>query len=106
MTPPNQPLPPEPARWATVPAGPTAPFGYDPAGRPYSDKQRLVAGLLGIFFGCVGAGRFYTGHTNMGLVQLGLTIVTLGFGAAWGIVDGVLTLVNGRTDVYGRPLRD
>ena len=87
-------------------ADPMAPFGYDPTGRPYSDKLKLVAGLLGIFFGGFGVGRFYTGHTNIGLAQLAVTIVTIGFGALWGLIDGVLILVNGGTDAHGRPLRD
>ena len=37
-------------------------YGVDPAtGLPYSDKSKVVAGLLGILLGYFGAGRFYTG---------------------------------------------
>lgn len=85
---------------------PAAPFGYDPMGRPFSDKQKLVAGLLGIFLGGFGIGRFYTGHTNIGIAQLVVTLVTCGLGSLWGLIDGIMILVNGGTDAEGRPLRD
>lgn len=83
-----------------------APFGYDQLGRPYSDKQKLIAGLLQILVGGLGIGRFYTGHTGIGIAQLVVTLFTCGLGAIWGLVDGILILVNGGTDAQGRPLRD
>jgi len=85
---------------------PAAPYGYDPMGRPYSDKQKLTAGLLQILLGGLGIGRFYTGHTGIGVAQLLVTLVTCGLGALWGVIDGILILVNGGTDAQGRPLRD
>ena len=87
-------------------ADPSAPYGYDMAGRPFSDKQKIVAGLLGIFLGGFGVGRFYTGHTNIGIAQLVVTLVTCGLGSLWGLIDGIMILVNGGTDSEGRPLRD
>jgi TM2 domain-containing membrane protein YozV len=84
----------------------SAPYGYDAMGRPYSDKQKLVAGLLGILLGWLGVGRFYTGHTGLGVAQLVLSLVTCGLGSIWGLIDGILILVNGGTDAQGRPLRD
>jgi len=85
---------------------PSAPFGYDPQGRPYSDKQKLVAGLLQILLGGFGIGRFYTGHTGIGIAQIAVTLVTCGIGAIWGLIDGIMILVNGGTDSQGRPLRN
>jgi hypothetical protein len=35
-----------------------------------SDKSGVVAGLLQLFFGCFGAGRFYLGSTAIGILQL------------------------------------
>lgn len=84
---------------------PAAPFGYDPQGRPYSDKQKLVAGLLQILIGGFGVGRFYTGHTGIAIAQIAVTLVTCGIGAIWGLIDGIMILVNGGTDAQGRPLR-
>ncbi|MDD9206481.1 TM2 domain-containing protein [Georgenia sp. 10Sc9-8] len=81
------------------------PYGY---ADPYA-KSRLAAGLLGIFLGGLGIHRFYLGHVGIGIVQLLVTVVTAGFGAIWGFVEGILYLT-ARTgtfsrDASGRPLR-
>ncbi|RKE19276.1 TM2 domain-containing protein [Streptomyces sp. TLI_171] len=74
-----------------------------PAQNPaQSDKSKVVAGLLQIFFGYLGIGRFYTGHVGMGIAQL-LTCGGLGF---WSLIDGILFLVSDtRTDAQGRVLK-
>ena len=79
---------------------------YDAQGRPLSDKSKVVAGLLGILLGGFGAGRFYTGHTSLAVGQLLVTIFTCGLGHFWGLIDGIMILVNGGTDAQGRVLRD
>ncbi|GAA4850892.1 TM2 domain-containing protein [Kitasatospora terrestris] len=67
-----------------------------------SDKSKLVAGLLQIFLGTLGIGRFYTGHVGIAIAQL-LTCGGLGF---WSLIDGILFLVSDdRTDAQGRKLR-
>jgi TM2 domain-containing membrane protein YozV len=84
-----------------------APFGIDPAtGMPFSDKQKMMAGLLQIFLGGFGAGRFYTGHYGLAIAQLAVTWVTCGVGVIWPIIDGVMMLTGKVTDAQGRPLRD
>ena len=89
-----------------------APYGYpaqpqfDQYGRPVSDKSKVVAGILGIALGGFGAGRFYTGHTGIAVAQLIVTLVTCGLGHFWGLIDGIMILVNGGTDAQGRVLRD
>ncbi|CAL9275810.1 MULTISPECIES: TM2 domain-containing protein [Streptomyces] len=86
----------------TVPPNPAAPYGYDPQGRPYSDKSKIVAGLLQIFLGGLGIGRFYVGSVGVGVAQL-LTCGGLGF---WALIDGILFLTSkDRTDKEGRVLR-
>ena len=83
-----------------------APFGVDPrTGLPYSEKTKLAAGLLGIFLGFFGAGRFYTGHTSLGVAQLLVSIVTFGFGSIWGLIDGIIMLTSDSKDAQGFPLR-
>lgn len=79
--------------------------GFAPNGQPYSDKSKVVAGILGILLGCFGAGRFYTGHVKIGLAQF-LTSLCFGAGAIWALVDGIMILVKGGTDAEGRVLRD
>ncbi len=75
-----------------------------PAG--VSDKSKVVAGILGILLGTFGVGRFYTGHTKIGVLQLVVGVCTFGIGGLWGVIDGILILITGGTDALGRPLRD
>jgi len=81
---------------------PAAPYGYDPMGRPYSDKSKVVAGVLQLFLGGFGVGRFYTGHTGIALGQL----FTCGGCGIWALIDGIMLLAgNDATDAQGRVLR-
>ncbi len=84
-----------------------APYGIDPiTGMPFSDKTKMVAGLLNIlplFVGIGGVGRFYTGHIGLGVAQLLLGWLTCGI---WPLIDGIMMLMGKVTDVQGRPLRD
>ncbi|MDG4801472.1 TM2 domain-containing protein [Micromonospora sp. WMMD980] len=82
----------------------TTPYQQYPQG--VSDKSKVVAGILQILLGGFGAGRFYIGDTKTAVIQLVVSLVTCGFGAIWGLVDGILLLVNGGVDGQGRPLRD
>ncbi|MFD3509575.1 NINE protein [Nocardia sp. NPDC058666] len=89
------------------PNDPEAPYGRDIYGVPFSDKQKLMAGLLQIFLGGFGVGRFYLGYTGIGIAQLAITIVSLGcLGWIWPLIDGILILTGKVPDVEGRPLRD
>lgn len=86
-------------------ASPSAPWGIHPVtGVPYSDKQKLVAGLLQLLIP-LGIGRFYVGDSGKGVAQLLVTIFTCGLGAIWPFVDGILILTGDPVDSYGRPLR-
>lgn len=93
---------------STVPGGsqpPPAPYGYDRFGRPYSDKMKVVAGVLQIVLPC-GLGRLYSGRTGLGIAQLLVTLLTFGLGSIWPFIDGILILVQGSDDGRGLPLRD
>src|SRR6185295_14964934 len=89
---------------------PAAPYGRHPlTGEPFSDKSKVVAGLLQLLglFGLVGIGRIYLGYTGLGIAQLVVGLITCGIGAiVWGIVDAVLILTDKVRDPEGRPLRD
>ena len=93
-------------------AGQAVPYGtgypqYHPVtGQPLSDKSKIVAGILQLFLGGFGAGRFYTGHTGMAVAMILVTVFTCGIGSIWGLIDGIIILVNGGTDAQGRVLRD
>ena len=87
-------------------AYPAAYYGVDAYGRPLSDKSKLTAGLLQIFLGGFGVGRFYLGYTNIGVLQLVVSVVTCGIGSIWGLIDGIMILIGNVPDPQGRMLRD
>ncbi len=106
MAPPQAP----PGTWGGPPAYPppvvATPYGIHPAtGMPYSDKSKVVAGVLQLVLP-FGVGRFYTGHIGIGVAQLAVSILTCGIGCIWPWVDGVLMLMGNVPDAQGRPLRD
>ena len=89
------------------PVDPAAPYGRHPmTGEPFSDKSKLTAGLLELFLGAFGAGRFYLGQPGIAIAQIAVTWLTCGVGAIWPLIDAVLMLVGNVKDKYGRPLRD
>lgn len=68
------------------------PYGYQP-------REKIVAGLLGIFLGSLGVHNFYLGNTTKAVWQLVLTCVgwiVFGLGpvvaTVWGLIEGVLIL--------------
>jgi TM2 domain-containing membrane protein YozV len=96
-----------------------APFGRDPmTGEPLSDKSKVTAGVLQIFLGGFGAGRFYIGSNGVAVAQLLLLVLgwltaILGVGVlilmglgVWVIVDGIMMLVGNVRDSSGRRLRN
>jgi TM2 domain-containing membrane protein YozV len=108
------PLPPFPV--GTPPA-------YQPVLTPYvvppqtrGPKNKIVAGLLGIFLGGLGIHRFYLGYTGIGLLMLILGIgggvtsfaclpgVGCGLIWLWGFVEGIICLCGGMRDAEGREL--
>lgn len=88
-----------------------------PGVAPGPQKSRIVAGLLGIFFGGLGVHRFYLGYTGIGILMLLLQFVGwstmcffVGFFISipvgiWGTIEGILILVGVMNkDAFGRPL--
>ncbi|MBJ7288616.1 NINE protein [Williamsia sp.] len=99
-------------------ADPWAPYGRDPAtGTPLSDKSKTSAGLLQLFLGGFGAGRFYLGHNGIAIAQ----VITLILGWAtfffvvgffvllalgiWTLVDAIMMFSGGVRDSRGLILR-
>ncbi|MCV7422970.1 TM2 domain-containing protein [Mycobacterium yunnanensis] len=103
--PPYPPPPPPPYGGYPPPPYPGQ-YGVDAWGRPLSDKSKLVAGLLQLFLGTFGIGRFYLGYNGIAVAQLAVSLLTCGIGAIWPFVDGILILVGKVPDPQGRPLRD
>ncbi|WP_406813684.1 TM2 domain-containing protein [Mycobacterium sp. M23085] len=98
---------------------PQAPFGRDPvSGLPLSDKSATTAGLLQLFLGVFGIGRFYIDSTQIAVAQLCLGLFGvlfslfcfLGFpvllgSIVWAIVDAILIFTGSVKDNHGRKLR-
>lgn len=61
-------------------------------------KQKLVAGLLGIFLGAWGVHQFYLGDNKKGIIRIIVTVVTCGIGGIWGFIEGILIQI-GRAHV-------
>jgi hypothetical protein len=126
------PYPGLPASAPPMPTGmnPVMAPGYAPGethpltGEPLSDRSSLTAGLLQVFLGAFGAGRLYTGHVAIALLQLmsgwflfaftmcagaglGTESVWALFwvGLAWPVIDGIVFLGYGGKDSKGRRLR-
>ena len=70
-------------------------------------KSKLAAGLLGIFLGGFGVHRFYLGYIGIGIAQIVVTLITFGFGALWGFIEGILILAGSMNkDAMGYALAD
>jgi hypothetical protein len=112
--------PPVPAMGASA----AAPGVHPLTGEPLSDRSGVVAGMLQLLLGWVGAGRLYTGHVAIALAQLGIVwmialLMVCGFGVTgasdmwllgwlgltWPAVDGIILLCGGQRDSEGRRLR-
>lgn len=79
-----------------------------PAGE---QKSKLVAGILGILLGSVGAHNFYLGNTGKAVAQLLISLLTCGacapISAIWGLVEGIMILTGSiDKDSKGIPLKD
>jgi TM2 domain-containing membrane protein YozV len=116
--PPAGPYPPGPAYYGAPPA-----YGY--GNQQWSDKTKVVAGILqllpAIFVGIGGIGRLYAGQIGFGIAQLGITV--LGWAAfwcgfllilpffvegaiwVWFVIDGIVLLAGTPRDGEGRLLR-
>jgi TM2 domain-containing membrane protein YozV len=100
--------------WRPLGALPEFAGGFPPSNAPpvlrEDDlrKSKLVAGLLGVLLGGLGIHRFYLGYVSIGIAQIAVTLCTVGLGAIWGFIEGILILVgnNITTDAEGRPLKE
>ena len=61
-----------------------------------NQKEKLAAGLLGIFLGALGIHKFYLGYTKEGVIMLVVSLATCGAGAAImeiiGLIEGIIYL--------------
>jgi TM2 domain-containing membrane protein YozV len=73
---------------------------------PKGVKYKYLAAVLALLLGFTGAHRFYLGFYKLGLAQLALTALTVGYGALWGFIEAVLLFAGHiNKDAKGRPLK-
>ena len=65
-----------------------------------SDKKRLLASILALFFGCFGAHRFYAGKPGTAILQL----FSLGGLGIWAVVDLFIVVFGEFTDAQGKKI--
>lgn len=71
-------------------------------------KSRLIAGILAVVLGGIGAHDFYLGYTGKGIAHLLMYVFFLGwFSSVWALIEA-LYIFTGRinTDADGNPLAD
>ena len=79
-----------------------------PASGQIGTKNKLAAGLLGIFLGSLGIHKFYLGYNQAGLIMLLVTVVgsilTIGLAGAVmaviGLIEGIIYLTKTDQDFY------
>lgn len=72
-------------------------------------KNKIVAGLLGVFFGGFGVHNFYLGYTGKAVAQLLITILSCcvfsWISYLWGFIEGIMILTGSITkDAKGNDL--
>ena len=69
---------------------------------PISVSSRLIAFLLALFLGFLGAHRFYVGKIGTAV----LMIITVGGLGVWWLIDVITILVGGFRDKAGLPVKN
>ena len=68
-----------------------------------SSKDKLAAGLLGIFLGSLGIHKFYLGYKKEAIIMLVVSLATCGIGASVmgiiGLVEGIIYLTKSDEEV-------
>lgn len=72
-------------------------------------KNKIVAGLLGLFLGTLGIHNFYLGYAGKGIAQLLMTILSFGLLSPvtwlWSLIESILILTDSNyLDARGIPL--
>ncbi len=65
-----------------------------------SNNKRILAGVLGIFFGYLGIHKFVLGYNKEGIILLIAGILTCGGAGIIGIIEGVIYLTKSEEEFY------
>lgn len=64
--------------------------------KPAGAEKKIVAGILAILLGWLGAHKFYLGYTKEGIIQLILGLLCIG--GLIGLVEGIIYLTKSDED--------
>ena len=56
------------------------------------ENKKVLAGVLGIFFGHIGIHKFILGYNKEGFIQILLTFITCGIAGIVGLIEGIIYL--------------
>ena len=56
------------------------------------ENKKVLAGVLGIFFGNIGIHKFILGYNKEGFIQILLTFITCGVAGIVGFIEGIIYL--------------
>lgn len=56
------------------------------------ENKKVLAGVLGIFFGHIGIHKFILGYNKEGFIQILLTFITCGVAGIVGFIEGIIYL--------------
>ncbi|MGJ8683302.1 MAG: NINE protein [Nonlabens sp.] len=63
-------------------------------------NKRIIAGVMGIFFGWLGIHKFILGYTQEGIIQLVVGVLTCGTTGIIGIIEGIIYLTKSEEEFY------
>ena len=64
------------------------------------ENKKVLAGVLGIFFGHIGIHKFILGYNKEGFIQILLTVITCGIAGIVGFIEGIIYLTKSDEDFY------
>ncbi|MBF4983481.1 TM2 domain-containing protein [Nonlabens mediterrranea] len=65
-----------------------------------SNNKRILAGILGIFFGYLGIHKFVLGYNKEGIILLIAGILTCGGAGIIGLIEGIIYLTKSEEEFY------
>ncbi len=80
-------------------AGPAYGFAQSPVPTDVPSKK-ILAGLMGIFFGAWGVHRFVLGDVGGGFLRIVITFCTCGIGGFIGLIEGIIYLTKTDEEFY------
>lgn len=63
-------------------------------------NKKMLCGILGILLGSLAIHKFMLGNTTTGIIQILISVCTLGIGGFIGLIEGIIYLTKSDQDFY------